>query len=432
MIVPAPDISDKNINKAIAILTSPEYSQVLTKIDDEYMYWDRVRYMVPKGIEPDVFWHAIKLKRNMNRMDISFGTLRFHFTVTGKMQQMLHEFDLNFGGSLGSNSVIPEKDHKIYLTSSIMEEAIASSQMEGASTTRRVAKDMLRKQMKPANKSQQMIANNYATIQYLVEHKDDDFGMEQLLNIHHLIANRTLDNPSNEGTLRKDNNILVMDNINGEIVHTPPDADILENLITALCDFANNRTDEPFIHPIIKGIIIHFMLAYFHPFADGNGRTARSLVYWYMLKNGYWLTEYLSISRVIYRSKTKYEKAYLYAEADGLDLSYFIMYNLTVMKQSYTNLKDYLHRKAQERQSLQITGNGINERQAQIIQMFRDKPGIVVTAKELTSLFAVSGKTLRTDLQHLAAMRLLEERPINRRTMGYAQADDMEERLKER
>lgn len=432
MIVPAPDISDNNIKKAIAILTSPEYSQVLTKINDEYMYWDRVRYMVPKGIEPDVFWHAIKLKRNMNRMDISFGTLRFHFTVTGKMQQMLHEFDLNFGGSLGSNSVIPEKDHKIYLTSSIMEEAIASSQMEGASTTRRVAKDMLRKQMKPANKSQQMIANNYATIQYLVEHKDDDFGMEQLLNIHHLIANRTLDNPKNEGTLRKDNNILVMDNINGEIVHTPPDADILENLIKALCDFANNRTDEPFIHPIIKGIIIHFMLAYLHPFADGNGRTARSLVYWYMLKNGYWLTEYLSISRVIYRSKTKYEKAYLYAEADGLDLSYFIMYNLTVMKQSYTDLKDYLHRKAQERQNLQITGNGINERQAQIIQMFRDKPGIVVTAKELTSRFAMSGKTLRTDLQHLAAMRLLEERPINRRTTGYAQAGDMEERLKER
>lgn len=432
MIVPAPDISDNNIKKAIAILTSPEYSQVLTKIDNEYMYWDRVRYMVPKGIEPDVFWNAIKLKRNMNRMDISFGTLRFHFTVTGKMQQMLHEFDLNFGGSLGSNSVIPEKDHKIYLTSSIMEEAIASSQMEGASTTRRVAKDMLRKQMKPANKSQQMIANNYATIQYLVEHKDDDFGMEQLLNIHHLIANRTLDNPKNEGTLRKDNNILVMDNINGEIVHTPPDADILENLIKALCDFANNRTDEPFIHPIIKGIIIHFMLAYLHPFADGNGRTARSLVYWYMLKNGYWLTEYLSISRVIYRSKTKYEKAYLYAEADGLDLSYFIMYNLTVMKQSYTDLKDYLHRKAQERQNLQITGNGINERQAQIIQMFRDKPGIVVTAKELTSRFAVSGKTLRTDLQHLAAMRLLEERPINRRTTGYAQAGDMEERLKER
>lgn len=430
MIEAAPTISVKNIKKALAILTSPKYSGILSKIDDEYLYWDRVKYLVPKDIDPAIFWHAVKLKRSMNRMDISFGSLKFHFTVTGKMQQMLHEFDLNFGGSLGSSSVIPEKDHKIYLTSSIMEEAIASSQMEGASTTRRVAKDMLRTRMKPVNKSQQMIANNYATIQYLAEHKDEDFSLDQLLTIHHLIASKTLDNPDNEGALRKGDNIFVMDNINGEIVHTPPSADSLESLLDAMCRFANNRSDEPFIHPIIKGIIIHFMLAYLHPFVDGNGRTARSLVYWYMLKNGYWLTEYLSISRVIYRSKTRYEKAYLYAEADGLDLSYFIMYNLTVMKRSYADLKSYLQRKAQQRQSLQITSSLVNERQAQIIQMFRDTPRMLVTAKELTSRFAVSTKTLRADLQHLAGIGLLEERPLNKRMTGYTQAADIEEKIK--
>lgn len=431
MIETAPNISIKNIKKAFAILISPEYSNTLTKINDEYLYWDRVKYMVPKGVEPSVFWHAVKLKRDMNRVDISLGTLRFHFTVTGKMQQMLHDFDLNFGGSLGSNSIIPEKDHKVYLTSSVMEEAIASSQMEGASTTRRVAKDMLRKQARPTDKSQQMIVNNYATIQYLVEHKNDDFGMQQLLNIHRLIASKTLDNPANEGTLRKDDNLLVMDNINGEVVHRPPSADSLEHLIEALCHFANDRSGQPFIHPIIKGIIIHFMLAYFHPFVDGNGRTARSLVYWHMLKNGYWLTEYLSISRVIYRSKTRYEKAFLYAEVDGLDLSYFIMYNLTVMKQAYKDLTIYLHRKAQERQCLPIIG-GINERQAQIIQMFRDSPGMLVTVKELASRFAVSGKTLRADLQHLVDMALLEKRQVNNRMAGYVGAGDMEEKLRNR
>ena len=59
------------------------------------------------------------------------------------------------------------------------------------------------------------------------------------------------------------------------------------------------------------------MLAFIHPFVDGNGRTARSLVYWYMMKKGYWLTEYLSISRIIYRNKAQYEKAFLYTEADA-------------------------------------------------------------------------------------------------------------------
>ena len=125
-----------------------------------------------------------------------------------------------------------------------------------------------------------------------------------------------------------------MNSMTGEVAHTPPDFSELENLLEGLCKFANTDDSDPFVHPIIKGIIIHFMLAYFHPFVDGNGRTSRSLVYWYLLKKGYWLTEYLSISRVIYRSKSKYEKSFLYTENDDLDLSYFISYNLITMKKA--------------------------------------------------------------------------------------------------
>ena len=67
--------------------------------------------------------------------------------------------------------------------------------------------------------------------------------------------------------------------------------------------------EVPFIHPVIKAIIIHFVISFLHPFVDGNGRTVRSFFYWYMLKKGYALTEFLSISRIIYANKVKYEKA---------------------------------------------------------------------------------------------------------------------------
>lgn len=311
MIESTPKIHPDNEQDAIKLLMNPIYSDLFSKIDDGYYYWDKVKYMAPSGVKPEVLWHAVKFRRKLNVINIKLGKLRFHFTITSRMQQLLHEFDMNFGGSLGSSGIIPEKDHKVYLLSSIMEEAIASSQMEGASTTRKVAKEMLRRQAKPINKSQQMIVNNYATIQYLVSHKDDDFSLSALLNIHHLIANKTLDEATDEGALRKDDKICVMNDITGEIVHTPPLAVDLEGLLSDLCDFANDNRSEPFIHPIIKGIIIHFMLAYFHPFVDGNGRTSRSLIYWYLLKNGYWLTEFLSISRVIYKSKAQYEKAFI-------------------------------------------------------------------------------------------------------------------------
>lgn len=299
MIENTPKHNQKLFREAVKLIYDPETAQLMKKINSSYLYWDKVKYMAPADVDPAVLWQAVKLQRIANAKAVTFGKYKFYFTVTEQMHAMLHEFDMNIGGSLGTNNLIPENDKNFYLVSSVMEEAIASSQMEGASTTRKVAKDMLRKNLKPRDKSQLMIANNYATIRYLSEHRDDDFTVERLLDIHRYISAGTLENKDDEGSIRQTDDIVVMDGITGDIAHTPPPHEEVAQLLEELCTFANNDSPDDFIHPIIKGIILHFMLAYIHPFVDGNGRTARSLVYWYMMKKGYWLTEYLSISRII-------------------------------------------------------------------------------------------------------------------------------------
>ena len=282
------------------------------------------------------------------------------------------------------------------------------------------------------DKSQQMIVNNYSTIHYLAEHKDDRFSIENLLNIHRLISSKTLEKSSDEGAVRTDDKVCVMNSITGEIVHTPPRAKTLKPLLEQLCSFANNNDSSLFIHPIIKGIIIHFLVAYFHPFVDGNGRTSRSLFYWYMLKNGYWLTEYLSISRVIYKNKAQYEKSFLYTEHDGLDISYFINYHLNAMKTAYEDLKSYLQKKINEQNEFYTFRNvrDINERQAQIVKIVSEKPKSILTAKEISNRFTVSTKTARTDLQNMVKSGLLTEVPVNRRMVGYMKSDNFENILK--
>jgi Fic family protein len=254
-----------------------------------------------------------------------------------------------------------------------------------------------------------------------------------LFNIQRLITHNTLTNKEYEGSFRTSDDVMVIDGITGEIAHTPPSHQKVEQWITELCDFANNDNEEVFIHPIIKGIIIHFMLAYIHPFVDGNGRTARSLVYWYMIKKGYWLTEYLSISRIIYRNKKKYEMAFLYTENDENDLSYFIQYNLEVMHKAFEELKIYLQRKISEQNDLLYFKeiSEINERQAQILKTLTEKPKSIFTAKELTSIFNVSIKTTRSDLQQLVALGFMQEININQRQFGYIRADNFEEKLEE-
>ena len=311
-----------------------------------------------------------------------------------------------------------------------MEEAIASSQMEGASTTRKSAKEMLRKHSKPKDRSQQMILNNYNTIRYLSEHKTDALTPELILEIHKRISEKTLEDPSDEGKFRSDNNIFVVNGLTGEVAHEPPSHEVITDMVSQLCRFANE--DKPFIHPIIKAIILHFMISFLHPFVDGNGRTARSVFYWYMLKKGYWLTEYLSISRVIFKSKDQYEKAFLYTEQDDYDLGYFVTYNLNVMHQAFDEFKNYLDRKSRENSALmEYRIPGLNERQVQILRICTEKPSSMFTSREMETRFNVSVKTARSDLEGLVEAGLLETVPINRRLKGYTRSRDFETRLEE-
>lgn len=431
-IEPVPKIEEKNRVEAIQMLIDNDLREVFQKIDREYLYWDKVKYSAPENIDKHTLWHAVKIKRQLNSQTVRFGKYVFHFTITKNMLALLHAFDMDLGGNLGTKTIIPASDKSYYLISSIMEEAIASSQMEGASTTRRIAKDMLRKQLKPINKSQQMIVNNYDTITKISNDFNKDFSMEDLLDIHRSISKSTLDNSEDEGVFRKNDDIYVVDSITGSVAHTPPSYNEIIDMIVDLCEFANNDNNDNFIHPIIKGIIIHFILAYIHPFVDGNGRTARSLFYWYMIKKGYWLTEYLSISRIIYTNKKSYEKAFLYTENDDNDLSYFIQYHLNVMKKAFEDLKKYLQRKIDEQQNVHrfIGVLNINDRQRYVFKVIMENKHIIITPKELASQFDITTRTARTDLQELVKMGYLKITNINKRALGYIKSDEFESLIK--
>ncbi len=430
-----PKVSELEMFTALVEQINPteQIRSLISQINDAYEYWDTIKYKkLPGDLSAEKLWKLVVA----NRMKLNvraWGKYNIHFALTNKMQQQCHEFDMNFGGSWGASSLIPETHKERYLLSSLMEEAISSSQMEGASTTRKVAKEMLRKKITPTDKSQRMIYNNYQTIQFIVKNKEKLLTKELLLQIHHLITDGTLDNAADAGRLRQNDDVVVENGITHEVVHTPPPFQEIPRFVEDLCAFFNNQNTGPFIHPIIKGIVVHFMIAYMHPFADGNGRTARALFYWYMLKQGYWLTEYLSISRIIYRAKAKYEKSFLYAEADGNDIGYFIAYNLRVLGLAFKDLQNYLNRKIQERKMAAtfLHIDGINERQAEIIKLYYDNPKEMFTVKELQGRFLVTPTTIKSDLVGLMDLGVVSEVALNKIKKGYIRGEKFEEVVKD-
>ena len=427
-----PQISQEEYLKVL--LTDPleKLKAIIEKNNDKYSYWSDVKYQkAPEGISSKELWCYIKASRRAKRI-IVWKKYGISISITNAMQRMCHEFDMNFGGSWGSNSIIPAENKEQYLISSLMEEAISSSQMEGAATTRKVAKEMLRKSLSPQDKSQQMIFNNYQTIRFITQNIHTPLSSELLQQIHVLMTEKTLENPADAGAYRTNDEVVVEDAITHEVVHTPPSYKDIPSFIEDLCIFFNESDSKVFIHPIIRGIIIHFMIAYMHPFVDGNGRTARALFYWYMLKSGYWLTEYLSISRVIAKSKKSYENAYLYTEADEKDMGYFIAYNLRVLELAFKELQTYIKRKLDQKHQASVFYklDNINERQADILRLFYDNPKILFTVIELQNSFSITHTTAKNDIDGLVERKLVDEISLNKVKKGYVKGELFDKTVK--
>jgi Fic family protein len=394
--------------------TNPEFQKIIQKANERYIPWERFQYWtLPSGFSHEAAWAYLKLGRLANKKTISLPSKQgepFSYWITDPMLRALNAIDLWSGGTITTDRPggLPPKEQ--YIISSLMEEAIASSQLEGAATTRQVAKEMLRSGRKPANTNEQMILNNWETMQYIRANRGMKLTPEKLMEVHTLVTENTLNNSNEAGKLRMRDDIIV--SYNNETVHIPPVAKSLPQRVEALCEFANSNTEENWIHPVLKGAIIHFWVAYDHPFTDGNGRTARALMYWYLLSRKYLLFEYLAISRYFLRAPGQYARAYLYTETDDGDLNYFLQYNLRAITLAITDLRLYLNRKQKEiarSNELLRSYRGLNARQKTLVYHAIRHPDAMYTIEEHKNYHGTVYQTARTDLLQLATKGFLKK-----------------------
>ncbi|MEA3418229.1 MAG: Fic family protein, partial [Campylobacterota bacterium] len=313
--------------KAWIVLTGyAKYYFDYKEVDDKgrYLYWEDFKWRVKKDDDPLIAWYTVKSARMNGRKLLRLQDKNNHFfnySIPEILQARLYQMmEFSRVGLVPSDSI-----GNAYLLSSLtIEEAINSSQLEGASTTRRVAKEMLKTNRKPQTEDEQMIYNNYLLMKELQVEKDEDLSIDIILRFHKIATMNTSHNDVVLGKFRIDDEIYIADRDNN-ILFQPPIHEETIDRMNALCVFSNTKHEGiDFIHPVIKAIILHFMIGYIHPFSDGNGRTARALFYWSMLKNGYDYFEYISISKLLKKAPAKYSKAYQYVDADDNDLNYFI------------------------------------------------------------------------------------------------------------
>ena len=404
----------------------------------DYLHWDMLkRRPPPSGFDVEDLWFAMKLHRNASLKPISLHDklgAPFRFCVPELVLEYLHRIDVKAGGTIAiPEPIINPQTRDQYLIRSLMEEAITSSQLEGAATTREVAKEMIRTGRKPRDKDEQMILNNYATMQRITQLKDRALSPEMVFEIHRLVTEKTLNDESAAGRLRRsDEKLVVGDAWTDEIYHDPPLAEELPNRLKEMCEFGNMQTPDYFIHPVIRAIILHFWLAYDHPFVDGNGRTARALFYWAMLRQGYWLFEFISISTILRKAPVKYGRSFLYTETDDNDLTYFVVAQSKVIDRAIQEMHEYIDRKTLELRGLESQLRALdlfNHRQVAVIRHALKHPGHQYTIESHQTSHNVAYQTARTDLLNLHSRGVLEQKKKGKAWV-FRVPTDLGERLK--
>jgi Fic family protein len=426
----------ETLGRLFRSLQSGETAELVRRANRDYVYWDRFKQLpMPAGTDPADAWRFVKVLRSLERKLTAVHDVHGHtftYTSTEEIQRCLHVIDRGAGGRITTAEAgIPAHAQQRYLISSLMEEAIASSQIEGASTTRKVAKDMLRTGRKPKNRPERMILNNYRTVAELREMTSEPFTPGLIIQIQAWLTEGTLDDEEDVGRLRETDDILVLDGSTNTVLHVPPHAASLEKELERLCVWANSAGPD-FEHPVLRACILHFWLAYLHPFVDGNGRTARALFYFYLLKQGYSVFEFVPISRVILRRRGQYDRAYLYAEADDADMTYFLVFHLHAIEKALEELWGYIERRAQRDRELSkvVSADGsLNYRQRAALSRAIADRDAVFTIESHRASHDVSYPTARDDLLELAARGYLVKRKEGRAFL-FTPADDLGERVK--
>lgn len=409
----------------------------------KYRHWDNFRHLdEPDGLTPELRWASVKLARRQlyTRTPLLDAQGKaFQYGLPPVALELLHRVDRDASGVIGApEQVTNPQTQATYLLKSIVEEAIKSSQLEGASTTRRVAKDMLLSGREPRDRSERMILNNYRALQYVRQNRGEPLTPSRVLELQSILVEGTLDESDGAGRLRRPEERIVVEDETGTILHDPPAAGELRERLARLCEFANGGGTKEFMHPVVRAILVHFGLAYDHPFVDGNGRTARALFYWVMARQGYWLCEFVSISRILKKARAQYARAFLYTETDDNDATYFILYQLKVLTRAIADLHTYLERKARElreadelvRRSTRLRAE-LTTRQLDLLAHALKNPHAEYTIDSHRRAHGVAYATARSDLYALARRKLLDKRKRGR-AFHFTVPADLRERLQPR
>jgi Fic family protein len=314
--------------------------------DDQgrYWHWDKLRHLEPPhDWSVEEWWAGIKWIRNQKARNLPFvgkEGASFLLMTPGCIQAQLNWIEKNLKGHVQAGKAnVDSIDRKAFLERAQMREAFSSSRLEGADVGWERVDKILGEGDEPGNLDEWMVSNNYRAIKYVRENTDQELSPEMIFELHRILTSNPVAEATTAGRFRNSGDDLCSsEKTLATAWHVPPAAQEIEERIYRLCSYANHPLEmADSTHPVIRAILIHLFFMYDQPFVDANGRVARALFYWAMLKSGYELAGLLSISSILSAVPGQYERSFRYVVTDENDTTYFVIHQLDVIIKALQN-----------------------------------------------------------------------------------------------
>ena len=272
---------------------------LITQFMDRYLPRDEIIHRLPVSMPIAKVWPELQKARRERGIQLPLCDQlgqNFWFVLNASIEKQCDRI----AELARRDTVFSGPEFEKLFEDAVIDEAVYSSMIEGAFTTREAAIGFIRKKKAPVNKSEQMVKNNFDALTYVLEHLEDDITEKTIVSIAQIVTRNAAEEQVQE---YRTGGVVVTGR--EEVVYTPPTADKVPMMMKSLISFI--RDSE--LHPILKACIAHFYFVYVHPFGDGNGRTARALSYLMLLQAGYDFFRYFSISGLVAKERGRYYRS---------------------------------------------------------------------------------------------------------------------------
>jgi len=185
---------------------------------------------------------------------------------------------------------------------------------------------------------------------------------DDVLELHTIISSAVMD----QGIAGRYRDILVRVGR-----YLPPAPEMVSGLMSELLDWWNKDASK--WSPVISSAVIHHRFEEIHPFADGNGRTRRTLALWELYRREFDIHHIFSIDEFYWEGRLRYYEALDAVRKAGGDLTGWLEYTAEGLLSTLEKVWSRIQRLSIESQGKKIV---LRPKQEQLLNLLRDRKSL--------------------------------------------------------